>query len=53
MAVGGPHPVLHPAPGQALGLGVLGRGSIQGGSQTLRAQALAERRGSQGGRRWR
>lgn len=50
MAMGGPHTVLHPAPGQTLGLGVLERGCIQGSSQNLRAQALVKRRD---GYRWR
>ena len=49
--MGGPHPFLHPAPGQEVGLGVLGRGSIQRSSQALRAQALAERRAGGDSRR--
>lgn len=51
--MGGPHSLLHPAPGQEVGVGFLGRGSIQRSSQTLRAQALAERRVDGGSRRWR
>ncbi|KAI9537947.1 CMP-N-acetylneuraminate-beta-galactosamide-alpha-2,3-sialyltransferase 2 [Dissostichus eleginoides] len=53
MAMGGPHPILHPAPGQALGLGVLEHWPIQGSSQTLGAQALAERGDARSHRRWR
>lgn len=49
MAMGGPDPVLHAPPRQGLWLGVLELGSAQGDSKTVRAQALDERGGGDGG----